>query len=190
MASITKPGNEKSMADEESDDEPKNAGDDKSGEKTPLVVSYASGARSKSGKPHFFTIYKHGQGYWTRVGTVIGAGLIGGFTAYSIYIQVPTFITSHEIGLRVAGIATAVFLALYVVLCWYLLNKPTNVDFLIATDSEMKKVNWTSRKELIGSTKVVVAFMILVALFLFSVDWIFGTLMYLCKVLSIPPWGA
>ena len=26
------------------------------------------------------------------------------------------------------------------------INKPTNVDFLIATDSEMKKVNWTSRR--------------------------------------------
>ena len=43
------------------------------------------------------------------------------------------------------------------------MNKPTNVDFLIATDSEMKKVNWTSRKELIGSTKVVIIFMFLIA---------------------------
>ena len=43
------------------------------------------------------------------------------------------------------------------------MNKPTNVDFLIATDSEMKKVNWTSRKELIGSTKVVIVFMFLIA---------------------------
>ena len=43
------------------------------------------------------------------------------------------------------------------------MNKPANVDFLIATDSEMKKVNWTSRKELIGSTKVVILFMFLIA---------------------------
>ena len=51
------------------------------------------------------------------------------------------------------------------------MNKPSNVDFLIATDSEMKKVNWTSRKELIGSTKVVIIFMFLIALFLFVVRY-------------------
>src|SRR3712207_7866772 len=45
----------------------------------------------------------------------------------------------------------------------HLMNKPANVDFLIATDSEMKKVNWTSRRELIGSTKVVIVFMFLIA---------------------------
>ena len=48
-------------------------------------------------------------------------------------------------------------------LVWRLMNKPSNVDFLIATDSEMKKVNWTSRKELIGSTKVVIFFMFVIA---------------------------
>jgi preprotein translocase SecE subunit len=176
------------MADDEAAEEPKNAGKEKSGEKSPSVVPYAS--KSSTAKPGFFTIYKRGQGYWTRVGTVIGAALIGGFTAYSLYEHVPTFISSHDMGIRVAGISVAAFLVVYVGLCWYLLNKPTNVDFLVATDSEMKKVNWTSRKELIGSTKVVVVFMFLVALFLFSVDWIFGTLMYFCKVLSVPPWGA
>ena len=36
------------------------------------------------------------------------------------------------------------------------MNKPSNVDFLIATDSEMKKVNWTTKGELFGSTRVVV----------------------------------
>ena len=46
------------------------------------------------------------------------------------------------------------------------MNKPSNVDFLVATDREMKKVNWTSRKDLIGSTKVVIVFMFLIALIL------------------------
>ena len=61
------------------------------------------------------------------------------------------------------------------------MNKPANVDFLIATDSEMKKVNWTSRKELIGSTQVVIMFMFLIALFLFAVDEVWGWLMYFCS---------
>src|SRR6185436_20688272 len=69
-------------------------------------------------------------------------------------------------------------------LCWWLMNKPGNVDFLIATDSEMKKVNWTSKKELIGSTKVVIFFMFFIAFLLFSIDIIFGYLFYLLSILK------
>jgi preprotein translocase SecE subunit len=49
---------------------------------------------------------------------------------------------------------------------------------------EMKKVNWTSRRELIGSTKVVVSFMFLTAIFLFAGDMIFRLLMQLIGVLN------
>jgi preprotein translocase SecE subunit len=72
----------------------------------------------------------------------------------------------------------------YALVGWYLMNKPSNVEFLIATDVEMKKVNWTSRRELIGSTKVVVSFMFLTAIFLFAVDMIFRLLMQLIGVLN------
>jgi preprotein translocase subunit SecE len=70
---------------------------------------------------------------------------------------------------------------------WYLMNKPTNADFLIATDSEMKKVNWTSKRELIGSTKVVIIFMFLIAFLLFAFDIIFGYLFYFMDVLKSKP---
>ncbi|OHB45836.1 MAG: preprotein translocase subunit SecE [Planctomycetes bacterium GWC2_49_10] len=36
------------------------------------------------------------------------------------------------------------------------MNKPRVVDFLIAGEGEMKKVNWSSRKEIIASTMVVI----------------------------------
>jgi preprotein translocase SecE subunit len=65
------------------------------------------------------------------------------------------------------------------------MNKPANVDFLIATDSEMKKVNWTSRRELIGSTKVVIIFMFAIAAILFVLDLLFNTLFYAIRVLEI-----
>jgi preprotein translocase SecE subunit len=58
------------------------------------------------------------------------------------------------------------------------MNKPSNADFLIATDSEMKKVNWTSRKELIGSTKVVIFFMVIIASVLFVIDVLMGYVFY------------
>ncbi len=76
---------------------------------------------------------------------------------------------------------------IYFAVALRLMNKPSNVDFLIATDSEMKKVNWTSRKELIGSSKVVILFMFFIAAYLFLNDIIYGYLMYLLKVLKFPP---
>jgi preprotein translocase subunit SecE len=67
------------------------------------------------------------------------------------------------------------------------MNKPSHVDFLIATDSEMKKVNWTTRAELMGSTKVVIFFVLLISAFLFMLDVIFGYFFQLIKVLEFGP---
>ena len=193
MASVTRKSNETSMADEELPDE---AQPDK-GKKKPEdgksdPVPYRSPGTSSPAGPGYFAIYKKGQGYWTRVGTVAGAILIGAFTAYNIYAYTPTFLPDkilHPMALKIAGAIAAVFGVVYAYLCWTLLNKPVNVDFLIATDSEMKKVNWTSRKELVGSTQIVIIFMFLIAFFLFAVDQIFGWLMYLIHVLKVSPFG-
>ena len=46
-------------------------------------------------------------------------------------------------------------------------------DFLIATEGEMKKVSWSTKNELWGSTKVVIFFTLLMALLLFIVDLFF-----------------
>ncbi|MCH7993750.1 MAG: preprotein translocase subunit SecE [Planctomycetes bacterium] len=44
---------------------------------------------------------------------------------------------------------------------------------MIATEGEMKKVSWSSKEEVIGSTKVVIMFTFMLALFLFVVDMVF-----------------
>ena len=145
--------------------------------------------------PGFFGIYKKGQGYWTRMGTAFGAALLGGLTAYNIYVYLPVLAHLNRTpqeqvrGRQIAMIAAAGFFAAFAIFAWRLMNKPANVDFLIATDSEMKKVNWTSRKDLIGSTKVVIIFMVMIALFLFSVDIIFSYFFYLIGVLRHSPFG-
>jgi preprotein translocase subunit SecE len=177
------------MADEELPDESKSKGKKPEGGK-PDPIPYQR--QLPGGGSEYFTIYKKGQGYWTRVGTVGGAVLIGVFTAYNVYAYVPTFLPDkilHPMALKIAGAIAAAFAVGYAILCWRLLNKPSNVDFLIATDSEMKKVNWTSRKELVGSTQIVIIFMFLIAFFLFAVDQIFGWLMYLIHVLKVSPFG-
>lgn len=136
----------------------------------------------------FFTIYKSGQGYWTRMGTAIAAALLGLLITTQLYRYVPVLLSLEGKTATRAAIGIAAAFAIgYTLLAWYLTNKPSNVDFLVSTDSEMKKVNWTSRRELIGSTKVVIVFMLLIAVFLFACDLIFHTFFWLIGVLKVPP---
>src|SRR5205823_12407431 len=57
---------------------------------------------------------------------------------------------------------------------WRLVNVPAFADFLIATEAEMNKVSWTTRRRLIQDTIVVLVTVVLMTLFLFLVDimWI------------------
>ena len=47
---------------------------------------------------------------------------------------------------------------------------------MIATEGEMKKVSWSTKREIIGSTKVVILFTFLMAGLLFLVDSAFQLL--------------
>ena|ERR1043165_864737 len=55
---------------------------------------------------------------------------------------------------------------------WRVVNIPTFADFLIATEAEMNKVSWTSRKRLVQDTIVVLTTVFLFTGFLFVVDMI------------------
>jgi len=63
---------------------------------------------------------------------------------------------------------------------WRVVNWPAFADFLIATEAEMNKVSWTTRKRLFQDTGVVLVTVFLMTVFLFVVDviWI--------KILSSP----
>jgi preprotein translocase SecE subunit len=142
-----------------------------------------------AGDGGFFTIYKRGQGYWTRMGTAIGAALIAFLFAEFVYGRLKVAVSVYHWPLNIwamVGIAGAVFAGI-MLFAWRMMNKPGNADFLIATDSEMKKVNWTTKKELIGSTKVVIFFMVLIAALLFTLDVLFGYLFHFIKVLEFGP---
>jgi preprotein translocase subunit SecE len=56
---------------------------------------------------------------------------------------------------------------------FWVVNYPSRADFMIATESEMKKVSWSSRKEVVGSTKVVIVTTFILAIILFGVDFLF-----------------
>jgi preprotein translocase SecE subunit len=146
----------------------------------------------------FFTIYKKGQGYWTRMLTAAGAILLIVMSTGFLYRQLPVFFTSDAVGAEAVAAAQrtrnitlavcVVWAAGLSVLGWWLMNRPGNADFLIATDSEMKKVNWTSRRELIGSTKVVIFFMFMIAAVLFLLDMYFTRVFYLMGILVADSW--
>ena len=118
-------------------------------------------------------IYKPGQGYWTRmltaigVGTIVLAGVGWGWQKMSV-IQQNTIYYQAGMAVVVAAVCGA--------LMFFLLNRPKIVDFMIATEIEMKKVHWPSRKELVGSTLVVIYGTLFMALLLFLIDLGFGAL--------------
>jgi len=60
-------------------------------------------------------------------------------------------------------------------LAWRIVNWPTFADFLIATEAELNKVSWTTRKRLLQDTVVVLVTVVLFTVFLFAVDilWVY-----------------
>jgi len=62
-------------------------------------------------------------------------------------------------------------------LAWRIVNYPMFADFLIATEAEMNKVSWTSRKNLMKDTIVVLVTMVLMAGFLFCTDLVWEVLL-------------
>lgn len=80
----------------------------------------------------------------------------------------------HNIVLYIQAGTAVLILGVFALLLWITLNKPKMVDFMIATEAEMKKVNWPSRQEIIGSTIVVVCGTFLLVVILFTVNIVFG----------------
>ncbi len=155
------------------------------------------------------TAYKGNQGLRVRRGTVIallGIGVCGIITliqrqllnsgSWELVIPFSRTVETTAQGLldgtRTIHYATIPLLfyvnltlplILLVALAWFswrVVNWPAFADFLIATEAEMNKVSWTTRKRLVQDTIVVLITLALLTLFLFVVDifWI--------KILSNP----
>ena len=119
----------------------------------------------------FFDIYKSGQGYHTRVGTGMTMGALVIWFAWFLHEKLSTVFTDPMTArLWQYGVFVAVILGFGLFGYWLLALNRRAGDFLIATESEMKKVSWTTRKDIIGSTKVVVFVMVALAILLFVVD--------------------
>jgi preprotein translocase subunit SecE len=116
-------------------------------------------------------IYKRSQGRYTRLITAVSVLVLAAWGCYSLsdtlYGRVSVFLSF--------GIPLTILIGVGAVTFW-VLNRPASADFLIATEGEMKKVSWSSKKEVIGSTKVVIVTTFILAALLFLVDVAFANL--------------
>ena len=124
-------------------------------------------------------IYKAGQGRYARIGTAVGVAAVILILAYYAMVVLERHLPSTDVWpykLYIQyGVPSLIGAGLAVLAGWFL-NKPNFVDFLIATESEMKKVSWSSRPELLGSTAVVIVTVFAMAFVIWLVDtfFIFG----------------
>ena len=125
-----------------------------------------------------FDIYKRSQGTYTRLCSSLGVALVAGIGCLQLYKKLDAW----DMGLWTETMVPAgLFVALGLLIFW-LVNKPTIADFMVAAESEMKKVSWSSRKEIAVSTFIVIVLVILLAVFLGVTD--LGFQMFFNKLLS------
>ena len=114
-------------------------------------------------------MYKPGQGKYSRLGT--------GFTVVIIVaigcVQLYKMLGASDLNLWITTMVPAVIFVAFSAVTYWLLNKPAVADFLIAAEGELKKVNWSSRKEVAVSTFVVIIVVLLMSALLGATDFVF-----------------
>ncbi len=128
-------------------------------------------------------IYKSGQGYWTRMLSAIGIGALVLAGVGWLWGQFEVWFTDDTVYYQ-GGMAVAMIVGFGLLTWWLIGRKARIVDFMIATEAEMKKVNWPSRKEIIGSTWVVIAGTLMIAALLWVVNIIFAYFFQLVNILE------
>jgi preprotein translocase subunit SecE len=127
-------------------------------------------------------IYKRGQGNWTR------GVAAGGLAALGFWAMLETFSWIQEYTSArywYCGYwVPAVLLLGFLVLAYWVSNRPKVADYLIETETEMKKVTWPTHREVFSATLVVIVVVVVMGIFLFGIDRVFvEPLFILAKVL-------
>jgi preprotein translocase SecE subunit len=121
---------------------------------------------------------------WIRWGGLTGALLLSATVAYLV-------LDSAAVG-RIGALTrdwarlpfswgVFVAVALFAYGAWMLfdrvINHPRKVDFLIETETELRKVAWPARHEYVGAAVVVIALALVVSLYLLGVDSVLSFLL-------------
>lgn len=136
----------------------------------------------------FGQVYKPDQASKSRWIFALSAVSLVLFGCYQLFYTLPESMRGHafggfrplgeefpvswafllSIGLSIAGLAGV----------WWAINFPRLIDFFAETEVEMTKVSWSSRREVVGSSIVVIATVVILAIWIGTVD----------VVLALP-WG-
>jgi len=123
-----------------------------------------------------FDIYKRGQGKYTRLWSAFAVAIIAGLGCLRLYgkLEAASLGLSPKTTLWIATmVPSGLFVVMAFVIFW-LVNKPSVADFMVAAEGEMKKVSWSSRQEIYVSTFVVIAVVIIMSVLLGTTDFGFS----------------
>jgi len=113
-----------------------------------------------------FGIYKQGQGKYTRLCSSLVTAIIVGLGCFRLYSS----LQANDLGLWIETMVPAGLFVTLAILIYWLSNVPSVANFMIAAEGEMKKVNWSSRKEIAVSTFIVIVVVIIMAALLGATD--------------------
>jgi len=119
-----------------------------------------------------FDIYKRGQGKYTRLCSAFAVALIAGLGCLRLFskLEAASWGLSNRTTLWIAAMVPAGLFALLALLIFWLVNKSSIADFMIAAEGEMKKVSWSSKQEITVSTIIVVVVIVVMAILLGTTD--------------------
>jgi preprotein translocase subunit SecE len=129
-------------------------------------------------------LFKPMQGWYARLYTALGLGLIVAAGAWRVYEASLEYTPLWRVSLP------AVFAVVLGWIIFRIVHFPPFAEFLIATEAEMNKVSWTNKDDLIRATTVVLMTVVLMALFLFVVDWLWTFILRVIGVLQFSGGGS
>ena len=123
------------------------------------------------------SIYKRGQGKYTRLCSAFAVGIVVGLGCLQLYdeIEATSWIENNNTRIWLATMVPTVMFMLLSLLIFWLVNKVRVADFLIAAEGEMKKVSWSSKQEIAISTFIVIVVVLVMAILLGTADLSFQT---------------
>jgi preprotein translocase subunit SecE len=123
-------------------------------------------------------LYKPMQGWYARLYTAVGLGLILAAGAWRVYEASIEYSPIWRVGLP------ALFATVLGWVVFRIVHFPPFAEFLIATAAEMNKVSWTNKEDLVRATSVVLTTVVLMTVFLFLVDTLWTFILRMIGVLQ------
>ncbi len=120
-----------------------------------------------------FDIYKRGQGKYTRLCSAFAVAIIAGLGCLRLFrkLEATSWFSNQTTTLWVATMVPAGLFLVLAFLIYWIVNKPSIADFMIAAEGEMKKVSWSSRQEITVSTIIVIIVVVIMATLLGTTDF-------------------